>query len=70
MANVLQETKAGRIFDWDDTEGICRYMDSLWDSFKAGDSLVMNADIEKYSRRMTTKKMVELFENIIGNVKE
>lgn len=70
MANILQETKAGRIFDWNDSDGISRYIDSLWDAFKDGNSLVMNADIEKYSRRMTTKKMVELFENIIANVKE
>ena len=63
MAAVLKETGAGRIFDWDDRTGISEYVDILWDAFKKGDSMTSDADIEKYSRRMTTKKMAEIFES-------
>lgn len=65
MATVLKETGAGRIFDWDDSAGISKYVDSLWNAFKAGSVMIPDADIEKYSRRMTTRKMVELFNSLI-----
>ena len=65
MATVLQETGAGRIFDWEDAESIVRFIDSLWNDFLTGKGADMNADIEKYSRRMTTKKMVEVFNTLI-----
>ena len=39
MASVLQETQAGRIFDWDDSAGISAYIDSLWEEISAGNSL-------------------------------
>lgn len=65
MSVVLKETGAGRIFDWDDSAGISGYVDSLWNAFKAGGVMIPDADIEKYSRRMTTRKMVELFNSLI-----
>ena len=65
MAAVLKETGAGRIFYWDNSAGISGYVDSLWNAFKAGGVMIPDADIEKYSRRMTTKKMTELFNSLI-----
>lgn len=65
MATVLKETGAGNIFDWDDSAGISEYVDSLWNAFKAGGVMIPDAEIEKYSRRMTTKKMTELFDSLI-----
>lgn len=65
MAAVLKETGAGHIFDWDDAEGISDYVDRLWEAFKRGEVMTTDADIEKYSRRMTTRKMVEVFESAI-----
>ncbi|MBO5660513.1 MAG: hypothetical protein J6R98_05720, partial [Bacteroidaceae bacterium] len=65
MAAVLKETGAGHIFDWNDSIGISKYVDSLWNAFKAGGVMIPDADIEKYSRRMTTRKMVELFNSLI-----
>lgn len=64
MATVLQETQAGRIFDWDDSAGISAYIDSLWEEISAGNSLEQSADIEKYSRRMTSRRMVGIFEEL------
>ena len=67
MATVLQETGAGKIFDWDNEEVIKEYLGTLWDNFRNGKKMVLDADIEKYSRRMTTKNMVEIFNSITEN---
>lgn len=64
MATVLQETRAGKIFDWNDTKAISAQINDIWGSFLAGKETEMNADIEKYSRRMTTRNMAELFDSI------
>ena len=64
MAEVLKETGAGQIFDWDDRAGISDYVEHLWSAFKSGEVMTTTADIEKYSRRMTTRKMVEIFEQV------
>lgn len=62
MATVLQETEAGKIFNWDDSSDIREYIDRCWTDFLAGSLETMTADIERFSRRNTTRKMVELFE--------
>ena len=64
MAEVLKETGAGQIFDWDDRAGISDYVERLWSAFRSGEVMTATADIEKYSRRMTTRKMVEIFEQV------
>ena len=64
MATVLHQTGAGKIFDWDDSAGISAYIDSLWEKISTGNSLEQSADIEKYSRRMTTRQMVGIFEEL------
>ena len=64
MAEVLKETGAGQIFDWDDRAGISDYVERLWSAFGSGEVMTATADIEKYSRRMTTRKMVEIFEQV------
>ena len=64
MATVLQETRAGKIFDWSDTEAISAQINDIWNGFMTGKDIEMNADIEKYSRRMTTRNMAELFDSI------
>ena len=64
MATVLKQTGAGKIFNWEDSNAISTYLDDIWNDAKEGKEIILNADIEQYSRRMTTKKMVELFNNI------
>ena len=66
MATVLQETGAGKIFNWSDTNDIKEYMENCWNRFCAGTLETEAADIEKFSRRSTTRRMAELFESIIG----
>ena len=61
MADVLQETGAGKIFDWSDYHDIKEYVDSCWTSFLDGRLETGATDIERFSRRSTTRKMAELF---------
>ena len=67
MAAVLQETGAGKIFDWKDTADIKEYIDKCWTDFCSGELMTEASDIERFSRRSTTRKMVELFEGLIKN---
>lgn len=64
MATVLQQTGAGKIFNWEDHKEISAYINDIWNHAREGKEIIPEADIEKYSRRMTTKKMVEIFNSI------
>ena len=64
MATVLQETGAGKIFDWKDSDDIKEYLDSCWEKFCAGTLETEACDIERFSRRNTTRQMAELFEQL------
>jgi len=66
MADVLKETAAGKIFDWDEYDGVVNFLDKCWTDFKNGETRTENADIIKYSRRALTRKMTTLFENILS----
>lgn len=62
MATVLQETGAGKIFDWTDKEDIRNYIDGCWESFQSGTLKTEATDIQRFSRRSTARQMAELFE--------
>jgi hypothetical protein len=64
MATVLQETGAGKIFDWNDTKDIKEYIDNCWTAFLAGTLETEATDIERFSRRSITRNMVDLFEKL------
>ena len=64
MATVLQETGAGKIFDWKDSDDIKEYLDCCWENFCAGTLETEACDIERFSRRNTTRQMAELFEQL------
>ena len=65
MATVLQDTGAGKIFDWSDAADIREYMENCCKDFCNGDLTTGAADIERFSRRSTTHDMVTLFESLI-----
>ena len=66
MSTVLQETGAGKIFDWVDTDDIKSYIDKCWKAYLNGTLKTEASDIERFSRRSTTKDMVGLFDRIIN----
>ena len=64
MSTVLQETGAGKIFDWGDEKEIKEYIDSCWKNFRNGDLHTDAVDIERFSRRRTTKTMAKLLDDL------
>ena len=64
MATILQETKAGKIFDWTDKADIRNYIDGCWEAFLNGTLKTEATDIQRFSRRSTAKQMAELFEHL------
>ena len=64
MATVLQETGAGKIFDWTDKADIRNYIDRCWESFLNGTLKTEATDIQRFSRRSTAKQMAALFEQL------
>lgn len=65
MARVLAETASGRTFEWTDDKGIRQYIDSCWESFKAGKLEVPPRDISRYSRPATARQMAQIFDSLI-----
>ena len=70
MATVLQETGAGKIFNWDDAKDIREYIDACWVKFCDGNLVTEAADINRFSRGELTKKMTEIFELTIKSKNE
>ncbi len=64
MAAVLADAKAGIVADWDDRAAMAGFIDSCWRKFLTGEPLTGAEDIQKYSRRVLTKKYVALFERL------
>lgn len=65
MAQVLEETGNGKIYDWDDRKDIADFIDRCWEKFRNGESEDFTAGIHEYSRKALTEKMVALFESLI-----
>lgn len=59
-AGVLAETGAGVMYEWDRREAMESFIMAEWDSFRNGDTSRMTSDIEKYSRKVLTEKLVAL----------
>ena len=60
MAKILEETGAGEVYDWEEKKEIKKYIDKAWCLFKEGRFEINPNGLEKYSRKNTTKQMVEL----------
>ena len=65
MADVLDETGCGKMFDWDDRNGIRQFIDDCWEKFKADDLTVEAQGIARYSRKVLTGEMARLMESLL-----
>ena len=66
MAQVLEETGSGKIYDWNDGNDISSFIDDSWKKFNLPQNKEeISSDIMKYSRKALSGKMVELFESMI-----
>ena len=65
MAMVMEESKTGKVFDWDDSAAISGFIDKCWEMFRNDDMESGAADISSYSRRALTGKMASLMDSLI-----
>lgn len=64
---LIQKTNSGKLFDYEDSIGIKKYIIEIIDTWKNNEPFISfnNTEIEKYERKALTKKLVDIFEEII-----
>ncbi len=64
MARVVADAGAGTTAAWEDKAAMKTFIDSAWEAFLKGEQFYKSSNIEKYSRRETTKAMAALLDKI------
>ncbi|MBE6241053.1 MAG: glycosyltransferase family 4 protein [Bacteroidales bacterium] len=64
MSMIVNSTKTGVVFDWNDKESMSRYLDECWEKHQKGELSASDADIAQFTRRNLTRRMAQLFEEI------
>lgn len=59
VAQILKETDAGKLFSYQENEGISTFIFKTYESFKNNEVLVSNKVYEKFSRLALTKQLVK-----------
>ncbi len=67
MARIINQTKAGLVFDWEDEASIEKYLDYCWERYKTAAFDNPTENIEQYSRKATTARMAALFDSLIAS---
>ena len=67
MAMILNETKTGKVIDWEDKEGISEYIEKCWERHLEGRLTTEGADISRFTRRSTTRQMAGLFDRLTSH---
>ena len=60
VATILDETKAGKHFGYQDSETVKQFILEKFELWKAGNLLENNGNIEKFSRKNLTKQLSEI----------
>lgn len=64
MDIALEESRAGEMFDYENYDGVAKWIDAQYALYTIGAAPVMEGDISKYSRRELTKKMAAVLDEI------
>ena len=70
MSMILDSTKTGVVFDWEDKEAIAKYIDECWEKHLEGSLRVEGSDISQFTRRNLTRRMAQLFEEVTEHLKK
>jgi glycosyltransferase involved in cell wall biosynthesis len=70
MSMILDSTKTGVVFDWEDKEAIAKYIDECWEKHLEGCLRVEGSDISQFTRRNLTLRMAQLFEEVTEHLKK
>ena len=64
MSMILNTTKTGVVFDWEDRTSIARFIDLCWKNHLEGRLIVEDADISQFTRHNLTRRMAQLFDRL------
>ena len=67
MSMILDSTRTGVVFDWEDKEAIAKYIDECWEKHLEGRLRIEGDDISKFTRRNLTRRMAQLFEELVDH---
>ena len=70
MSMILDSTKTGVVFDWEDKVAIAKYIDECWEKHLEGSLRVEGTDISQFTRRNLTRRMAQLFEEVTEHLKK
>ena len=67
LTDILTETETGENFEYDDIEGIKKYLMNKYSQWKRHENVICgNKDvISKYSRRNLTYKLTDVFDKVL-----
>ena len=64
MSMILDSTRTGVVFDWEDKEAMAKYIDECWEKHLEGRLKIEGDDISQFTRRNLTRRMAQLFEEL------
>ena len=64
MARVVADCSAGVVCEWEDEEGMRRFLTDAWEAFKAGGVKPTSGDVSAFTRRATAHSLARLLENV------
>ncbi|MBP9998808.1 MAG: glycosyltransferase [Bacteroidales bacterium] len=59
-AAVLADASAGQMYDWDREDAMASFIDRQWQARLSGQDGAVCGDIEKYSRKELTRRLIEI----------
>ena len=63
-AKVLDETGAGEMYGWEDSEGMESVLDKAWKAYRNGTDPVVPERLDKYSRKALTERLAILLDSV------
>ena len=70
MSMILNTTKTGVVFDWEDRNSLKCFTDMCWERHLKGELTVEDADLKQFTRVELTRRMAELFDRTSAGQKK
>ena len=70
MSMILNTTKTGVVFDWEDRSSLKRFVDLCWERHLKGELTVEDAELKQFKRVELTRRMAELFDRTSAGQKK
>ena len=70
MSMILNTTKTGVVFDWEDRDSLRCFVDLCWERHLKGELTVEDADLKQFTRVELTRRMAELFDRTSAGQKK